>query len=909
LVVSIASISWLLISTVMLIRLAMAWRRLAHLRRTSTVGEPTTLRLCHQLASRLGVAEPEVLHSPFLRGPFLVGLCRPAVLLPETERGDSARDTLIHELAHLCRRDCQWNLVQQFALSVYFFQPLLWMLSRRLEVSAEEVCDDYVVQFGSNREGYANGLVRIAELSSPPLALASVGIVSHRSMLARRIGRIMDTSRPLSTRAGNLLLTLTIVGGLIGVTCVGLIGTGPRSTLAGSAAGGNGMATDDNANTTEDAMEKTRGEKVVAVHGQIVDSRGRPLAAAHVAAIGRQIKAHRGGELQPRGEVLAEARTDESGKYALSLQGVSSRTHRDAKVIARIDGCAMAWQTLNLDAADTEISLKLPAEEVIRCQLVDSQKLPAADVRLVASSVMRRRSPDAQWSHKSIGFDVRKVVPAAWLPPVTSDGEGRFTLRGIPTGHGAHLCVEGSERFAPQFILLNTGASEKRGKRDGTYRAMVKNYEPGEEAILTLAPAQVFEGVVRYADTGRPAPHARLTIWASQQAPVGSMVSVAGTANAEGRYRISPNPGIRFGVTAYPPAGTAYLARRTPYNESIQWKSGDKIKRVDMLLPRGVLVRGNVVEAGTDTPVVGATIQYVPESKNNTHKADDILTGWQGIQLSDEDGRFEIAILPGPGRLLVHGPQGRYVLNEISDGQLSEGRFGGGRKYAHAIHKVDVGPDAEPGDITVELKVGATIVGRIVDEAQQSVMEVIVISRLKFFPSSLYWRGFSPVALGGTFQLSGLAEGQEYPTFFLDAKRRLGATAVFNRDSDHPTVVLKPCGEATVRITNPAGQPVVGFAPGLRMVVTPGVSVYDLTAVEKGKLAADADFVSNIDRTNYWPGPKTDNDGVIRFPALIPGATYRLATFEKGKPVMLREFTVKPSQTLDLGEVAMSGID
>jgi len=26
----------------------------------------------------------------------------------------------------------------------------------------------------------------------------------------------------------------------------------------------------------------------------------------------------------------------------------------------------MAWQTLNLDAADTEISLKLPAEEVIR---------------------------------------------------------------------------------------------------------------------------------------------------------------------------------------------------------------------------------------------------------------------------------------------------------------------------------------------------------------------------------------------------------------------------------------------------------------------------------------------------------------------------------------------------------------
>jgi len=328
-----------------------------------------------------------------------------------------------------------------------------------------------------------------------------------------------------------------------------------------------------------------------------------------------------------------------------------------------------------------------------------------------------------------------------------------------------------------------------------------------------------------------------------------------------------------------------------------------------MLLPRGVLVRGKVVEAGTGTPVVGATIQYVPERKNNPHKADHILTGWQCIQLSNEDGQFEIAILPGPGRLLAHGPQGRYVLQEVSGRELYEGRLGGRRNYAHAIRKVDVKPGAEPVDITIKLAVGATITGQIVDEDQQSVTEAMVISRLNVLPISLYWRGFSPPALGGAFQLSGLAEEQEYPAYFLDAKRRLGATAKLKAGSDHPTVVLKPCGNATVRITNPKGKPVVGFQPGLTMVVTPGVSQYDRTAAKKGELAADADFVSNIDRTNHWHGPKTDKNGVVRFPALIPGATYRLTTFEKGKPVILREFTVKPSETLDLGEVAMSGID
>src|SRR5262249_53176814 len=157
-----------------------------------------------------------------------------------------------------------------------------------------------------------------------------------------------------------------------------------------------------------------------------------------------------------------------------------------------------------------------------------------------------------------------------------------------------------------------------------------------------------------YEDTGKPAPHARLTIWASQQ-EVGSMLSVAGQADANGRYRISPNPGIRFGVTAYPAEGVPYLARQTPSGKSIPWNAGDRVKKVDVALPRGVLVRGKVVEAGSQQPISGASIQYMPESTSKRRVPDDILTGWGAIQISDNAGCFEMPVLPGPGRLLVHG--------------------------------------------------------------------------------------------------------------------------------------------------------------------------------------------------------------------------------------------------------------
>ena len=163
---------------------------------------------------------------------------------------------------------------------------------------------------------------------------------------------------------------------------------------------------------------------------------------------------------------------------------------------------------------------------------------------------------------------------------------------------------------------------------------IVKNFKPGEEAVLPLAPAQLFTGTVRYEDTGEPAPHARLTIWASQQ-KFGSMISVAGKADENGRYKISPNPGIRFGVTAYPPDGAPYLVVEWV---TIPWEGGDRSKVVDVKLPRGVLVRGKVVEQDSNTPIVGASVQYHAEEEKNPSHIGQILTGWQDIHLTDSRG-------------------------------------------------------------------------------------------------------------------------------------------------------------------------------------------------------------------------------------------------------------------------------
>ena len=74
---------------------------------------------------------------------------------PEIEQGkggtapaDFRQDlaSLLSTLSRFCDR-----LPNPCSTAAFWVKPLLWVLSRRLEVVAEEVCDDYVVHFGADR--------------------------------------------------------------------------------------------------------------------------------------------------------------------------------------------------------------------------------------------------------------------------------------------------------------------------------------------------------------------------------------------------------------------------------------------------------------------------------------------------------------------------------------------------------------------------------------------------------------------------------------------------------------------------------------------------------------------------------------------------------------------------------------
>lgn len=221
--------------------------KLRHLARPAPEG---SLRTCQSLARQMRVKCPQVLISREVKSPLLTGLFSPVIILPaspaatgglygsaggpdvqKTEDTVASEAVFIHELAHLKRRDCFWNLIARVLTSLLFYQPFMWLLARKAEEASDDVCDDYVIRYGCARKTYARQLTYLAERFQPSLNEATVGagVVRFRSSLGRRVVRILDASRRLTTAAPRPAVFFTALGVLICALLAGTLGFLPRS--------------------------------------------------------------------------------------------------------------------------------------------------------------------------------------------------------------------------------------------------------------------------------------------------------------------------------------------------------------------------------------------------------------------------------------------------------------------------------------------------------------------------------------------------------------------------------------------------------------------------------------------------------------------------------------------------------
>jgi beta-lactamase regulating signal transducer with metallopeptidase domain len=122
-------------------------------------------------------------------GPMTWGILRPVILLPKASllwSRERLQAVLLHELAHVRRRDSLSQALALFACALYWFNPLAWIGLRALRREAEIAADDVVIGYGMRPSAYAGELLQIAsEFRGQRGALAGVAMAAQSSLEAR----------------------------------------------------------------------------------------------------------------------------------------------------------------------------------------------------------------------------------------------------------------------------------------------------------------------------------------------------------------------------------------------------------------------------------------------------------------------------------------------------------------------------------------------------------------------------------------------------------------------------------------------------------------------------------------------------------------------------------------------------
>ena len=101
--------------------------------------------------------------------PLTCGLFRPRILVPSTAKTWSASTleaVLLHERAHIRRRDLLMHAAAQLVACLWWFQPLVWLLRWRLRAESEFACDTEVLRSGLRPSDYASELLNIARAAA-----------------------------------------------------------------------------------------------------------------------------------------------------------------------------------------------------------------------------------------------------------------------------------------------------------------------------------------------------------------------------------------------------------------------------------------------------------------------------------------------------------------------------------------------------------------------------------------------------------------------------------------------------------------------------------------------------------------------------------------------------------------------
>lgn len=187
-------------TAILLLRLIVGRRMLKRLwSDAGTVSDPAWEELLSQLSPGMRLSrrvELRIARGPAM--PMTWGTLAPKLLLPPEAcqwPRERRRLVLLHELAHVARRDSLSRSLASLACALYWFHPGMWLAARQMRLEQEHAADDRVLTAGGSAQAYALSLLHLARGIKAGPRLDQAAAMAGMHQLERRLVSITSPAR------------------------------------------------------------------------------------------------------------------------------------------------------------------------------------------------------------------------------------------------------------------------------------------------------------------------------------------------------------------------------------------------------------------------------------------------------------------------------------------------------------------------------------------------------------------------------------------------------------------------------------------------------------------------------------------------------------------------------------------
>ena len=191
--------------------------------RFNHTADAETLELLNRVCSEMGITQKvDVFYNGKIQSPLLVGFFKPRILLPKfPNKTQDIEMILRHELMHFKRHDIWYKLLVRAALSLHWFNPMVWIMAKVSDEDLEKACDEDVVknQNENFRHTYCQSILHVVRMQKTKEPALAAGFSSRPSDLRNRFIRILDMTRRRGGKAALIIVACITVACTVFIGC------------------------------------------------------------------------------------------------------------------------------------------------------------------------------------------------------------------------------------------------------------------------------------------------------------------------------------------------------------------------------------------------------------------------------------------------------------------------------------------------------------------------------------------------------------------------------------------------------------------------------------------------------------------------------------------------------------------